>query len=464
MYQIYKQQSDECFTEKYYVIQKHSNFCIDQNHDQSNLNEKISILIKYLLDEDQNNFRYLMKVLGEILKESNEKDISSINAYFQKSIIFLIDFNNNSNNSIKTDILLLVYAYFAKILSDNQILFKDFFEKLVQLFIFENDDSENTKFNNSLIINCICEIIRIKKELIFIELIQCSLYNEIIVDKLILMKLITYLSKYGLFSFFQDNYISIGQQMFLCSETILKDDNTQKITVFFEYLYKIFKKSPIIIAFFPIEQTEKIFSLAIFSNCFFKEVLKVVKVIMKSFEDNDDERLIIAINLINFNEVIKSTLIDNYEIVNIALKILVICFRNYTNCLEIFVEQLWFDLINNFQRFPLQTKSLTIELFTCFFNPKIKFQIKFALDSFFVHIITEHMKTLYINDIVNILFIFQNLICLALFSNEENIFREILNETDIVEQLEIIQDEEIDELKYDGSIDNIFLFMRGNKV
>ena len=64
--------------------------------------------------------------------------------------------------------------------------------------------------------------------------------------------------------FFQDNYISIGQQMFLCSETILKDDNTQKITVFFEYLYKIFKKSPIIIAFFPIEQTEKIFSLAIF--------------------------------------------------------------------------------------------------------------------------------------------------------------------------------------------------------
>ena len=73
---------------------------------------------------------------------------------------------------------------------------------------------------------------------------------------------------------------------------------------------------------------------------------------MKSFEDNDDERLIIAINLINFNEVIKSTLIDNYEIVNIALKILVICFRNYTNCLEIFVEQLWFDLINNFQRFP----------------------------------------------------------------------------------------------------------------
>lgn len=56
MYQIYKQQSDECFTEKYYDILKHSNFCIDQNHDQSNLNEKISILIKYLLDEDQNNF------------------------------------------------------------------------------------------------------------------------------------------------------------------------------------------------------------------------------------------------------------------------------------------------------------------------------------------------------------------------------------------------------------------------
>ena len=92
---------------------------------------------------------------------------------------------------------------------------------------------------------------------------------------------------------------------------------------------------------------------------------------MKSFEDNDDERLIIAINLINFNEVIKSTLIDNYEIVNIALKNLVICFRNYTNCLEIFVEQLWYDLINTFQRFPLQTKSLTIELFTRFFNPKI---------------------------------------------------------------------------------------------
>ena len=228
------------------------------------------------------------------------------------------------------------------------------------------------------------------------------------------MKLISYLSKYKLLSFFEDeliNSIIIRNIDYFIFEKI----NEQNI--FFKYLNKIYMRCHNLIVYLPDEYLTKIIQISNNEDCDFN-IWDLIHNLMLEFENTNHFKLYHIEQQIDIDFYLNLIDSNNFDIVGSIFNIFSICIINFPDFYDEFAMELWEKIMINYNYYPINIKSKAINCLSHLLNPILNLPDDIVCDCRLIDIIINH---LYINDFedtVNLLFILQILIFISIKTDQ----------------------------------------------
>lgn len=268
------------------------------------------------------------------------------------------------------------------------------------------------------------------------------------------IKLIMFLSK---------NQMTYAYNMLEINNFILQIVTGFKVDIFDEkqiqflkYLYQIYRNAVEFIPLIPDIIIDKFMKMSN-SNYYSEEMIDLILIILKRLGEINNKKIYYILHKLNINYYLLILESSNYQKINSIYQIFMIRVNIlHENPIS---NLLWTKIIQNYHKYPAKTKSISIKCLTYLLNPKINLSTQIIFDSQLFQIICDHLNDFIFEDIVNLLFILQTLICLSINSHHECELRTNLLLYDIIPILKDIQYSELNDQLCDASIENVISFV-----